>query len=264
VARISITPVKGTALQTVPAVRLEPFGVLENRRFYFVDERGEHVNGPKHGRLMQVRSSWSPETEVLRLEFPDGSAVEEVADRIDGPQLVTDFYGRPVRGHAVVGPFSDAVSEWYEQPLRLIRTDTPGTANDVKALSLMSTASARALAEASDSALPLETGRFRMLFELQGCAPFEEDTWAGRLLRLGPAGDGAAVIRVGGQIPRCAVTTYDPRTGVRDFGTLHAIKRVRGANADGKLPFGVYGEVVEPGTVRVGDPVEPPFDAVAG
>jgi uncharacterized protein YcbX len=62
---------------------------------------------------------------------------------------------------------------------------------------------------------------------------------------------------MGGQIPRCAVTTYDPDSGVRDFGTLHAIKRLRGENGAGKLPFGVYAEVVEPGTVRVGDEAEP-------
>jgi uncharacterized protein YcbX len=94
-----------------------------------------------------------------------------------------------------------------------------------------------------------------MQFELDGCEPFEEDTWEGRLLRFG--GVDGAVIRMGGQIPRCAVTTYDPDSGERDFGTLHAIKRLRGSNADGKLPFGVYAEVVEPGTVRVGDSAEP-------
>ena len=248
VTRIQVTPVKATALRSVDEVRLEPFGVLENRRFYFVDDALEQVSGPKNGPLVQVRSSWDPSTEVLRLEFPDGSVAEDVADRVLDEQLVTNFYGRPVRGHVVDGPFGEAVSAWYGQSLRLARTDEPGGANDIKSLSLMSTASAEALASASGSSRPLETRRFRMLFELDGCEPFEEDTWEGRLLRLG-----SAVIRVGGQIPRCAVTTYDPETGERDFGTLHAIKEFRGVNADGKLPFGVYGEVVEPGTVQVGD-----------
>jgi uncharacterized protein YcbX len=250
VERIRITPVKATALRSVDEVRLEPFGVMENRRFYFVDDALEQVSGPKNGPLARVRSSWDPSTEVLRLELPDGSVAEDVADRALDRQLVTDFYGRPVRGHIVDGPFADTVGAWYGRSLRLARTDEPGAANDVESLSLMSTASAGALASASGSSRPLETRRFRMLFELGGCEPFEEDTWEGRLLRLGSDG---AVIRVGGQIPRCAVTTFDPDTGVRDFGTLHAIKEVRGVNADGNLPFGVYGEVVEPGTVRVGD-----------
>jgi uncharacterized protein YcbX len=61
---------------------------------------------------------------------------------------------------------------------------------------------------------------------------------------------------VGGQIPRGAVTTYDPATGEHDFGTLHAITELRGVNAAGKLPFGVYAEVEEPGAVAVGDAAE--------
>jgi uncharacterized protein YcbX len=253
VARILVTPVKATAIRSPDRIRLEPFGVVENRRFYLADERGDLICGPKHGRLMQIHSSWSPDTEVLRLEFPNGSVVEAEADAVTGHQVVTDFYGRRmVDGHEVRGPFSGAVSDWYGQPVRLVRTDLPGEANDVEPLSLMSTASAASLANGSGSDRPLETRRFRMLFELAGCEPYEEDTWDGRLLRLGDA-----VIRVGHQIPRCAVTTYDPDTGERDFGTLHEIKRQRGENADRKLPFGVYGEVVEPGTVRVGDPAVP-------
>jgi uncharacterized protein YcbX len=250
VARIRVTPVKATAIRTVDRIRLEPFGALDNRRFYLADDRGELVCGPKHGRLMQIHSSWSPETEILRLEFPDGTAAEAASDGVTGPPVAADFYGRrTVAGHEVDGPFSDAISDWYGQALRLVRTDMPGEANDVEPLSLMSTASAASMAQGSKSDRPLETRRFRMLFELAGCEPYEEDTWNGRLLRLGEA-----VIRVGGQIPRCAVTTYDPDTGERDFGTLHAIKRLRGENAAGKLPFGVYGDVAEPGTVRMGDP----------
>ncbi len=253
VARIRVTPVKATAIRTVDQVRLEPFGVLDNRRFYLADGRGELVCGPKHGRLLQIHSCWSPDTEILRVEFPDGASVEAASDRVTGSPVATDFYGRrTVVGHEVDGPFSAAISDWYGQRLRVVRTDRPGEANDVEPLSLMSTASAASLAEGSGSDRPLETRRFRMLFELAGCEPYEEDTWNGRLLRLGEA-----VIRVGGQIPRCAVTTYDPDTGVRDFGTLHAIKRLRGENAARKLPFGVYGEVVEPGTVGVGDPATP-------
>jgi len=254
-SRLSITPVKAMALLHPESVRLEPFGVRENRRFYLIDDIDKQVSGLRHGRLVQIRAAYDPAEEWLRLAFPDGSTAAGRADEITGDQLVTDFYGRPVEGHLVVGSFSNAISDWYGQPLRLARSDRPGSANDVHSLSLMSTASAGALAAASGSDRPLETGRFRMLLELDGCQPFEEDTWDGRLLRIGASGDGeeGALIRVGGQIPRCAVTTYDPETGERDFGTLKAIKDVRGVNATGNLPFGVYGEVVEPGVVRVGD-----------
>jgi uncharacterized protein YcbX len=256
VARISITPVKATALASVDRVTVGPNGVEENRRFYFVDPSGALVSGPQHVRLMQIRSSWDPAAEVLELAFPDGRVVREQADAVAEPQLSTSFFRRIVPGHEVVGPFSDAVSAWYGQPVRLVRTDRAGDGADVRPLSLLSTASAEALAESAGSELPLRTARFRLLFELDGCAPFEEDRWEGRLLRLGAADNGGATIRVGGQIPRCAVTTYDPATGEPDFPTLHAITDLRGVNAAGKLPFGVYADVEEPGLVAVGDPAE--------
>jgi uncharacterized protein YcbX len=91
-----------------------------------------------------------------------------------------------------------------------------------------------------------------MLFTLAGCDAHEEDEWNGRLVRFGDA-----VVRVGGAVPRCAVTTRDPDTGKRDLDTLHLIKRYRGVRDGEHIDFGVYGQVVEPGSVRVGDPVEP-------
>jgi uncharacterized protein YcbX len=68
---------------------------------------------------------------------------------------------------------------------------------------------------------------------------------------------GDAVVRVAGPVPRCAVTTQHPDTGVRTLDTLAGIKSYRGLREGRKLDFGVYFDVEEPGLVRVGDPVEP-------
>jgi uncharacterized protein YcbX len=87
-----------------------------------------------------------------------------------------------------------------------------------------------------------------MLIHLAGSGAHEEDTWAGRELRVGDA-----VLRVGGPVPRCATTTRDPASGRRDFDTLHHIKAYRGLRERKHLDFGVYAEVVEAGRVRVGD-----------
>ena len=91
-----------------------------------------------------------------------------------------------------------------------------------------------------------------MLFTLSGCRPHEEDEWEGRLARIGDA-----VIRVGGPVERCAMTTRDPDTGERDLDTLGLIKSYRGLSERRTLDFGVYAEIVQPGRVRVGDTVEP-------
>ena len=65
------------------------------------------------------------------------------------------------------------------------------------------------------------------------------------------------MIRVDEPVPRCVVTTPDPATGLRDFPTLKVIRDYRGINSDRQLEFGVYADVLEPGEVSVGDPVEP-------
>jgi uncharacterized protein YcbX len=70
---------------------------------------------------------------------------------------------------------------------------------------------------------------------------------------------GEAVVRLHEEVARCAITTQDPDSGVPDFDTLREIKSYRGTrDADGThIDFGVFGEVEEPGTVRLGDAVEP-------
>ena len=57
-------------------------------------------------------------------------------------------------------------------------------------------------------------------------------------------------------VGRCATTTRDPDTGLRDLDTLGTIAEYRADVATREpLPFGVWGEVVEPGRVALGDPV---------
>ena len=60
-----------------------------------------------------------------------------------------------------------------------------------------------------------------------------------------------------GDVGRCAVTTHDPDSGVRDFDTLGVLAGYRREGRDEELPFGVYGAVAVPGRVRVGDGVRP-------
>jgi uncharacterized protein len=58
------------------------------------------------------------------------------------------------------------------------------------------------------------------------------------------------VLRVSGPVPRCAATTRHPDLGDADLKTLHLLKTARDS-----ILFGVYAEVVTPGTIRVGDPL---------
>jgi uncharacterized protein YcbX len=251
VARISIAPVKGLALVERDAVLLEPTGVRENRRFHIVDADGRRYNQLRHGALVQIRPDYDGDR--LALHFPDGTTAEgEVAL---GEAITTDFYGRRVDGHIADGPWSAALSEWAGRPLRLVQS-APGEAIDRGSghVSLVSRASLEELGRQAGGNGAVDGRRFRMLFELDGCEPHEEDSWVKRQLRIGEA-----VVYLRNDVGRCAITTQNPDSGVPDLDTLRAIKAYRSetANEKGKkhLPFGVYGKVVEPGRVAVGDDV---------
>jgi uncharacterized protein len=252
VARISVSPVKGLALVHLDEVLLEETGAAENRRFHIVDAGGRRYNQLRNGALVQIGQEYDGRR--LALHFPDGTTAEGQISL--GAEITTDFYGRPVSGKLVEGPWSDALSQWAGRPLRLVRS-APGAAVDRTRghVSLISTASLGELARHGGHEGRADGRRFRMLFELDGCEPHEEDRWVKRHVRIG-----GALVRLRGDVGRCAITTQNPETGVPDFDTLTTIYGYRGTtkNEAGKkhVPFGVYGEVVEPGKVVVGDRVE--------
>jgi uncharacterized protein YcbX len=247
--RISTTPVKSLLLHHPDELELEPFGVAHDRRFYLIREDGRLLAGLHHGPLAVVRADWDADSDRLTLTFPDGEVVEDDV-RLAEPVL-TDFWGHRVEGRAVDGPWADALSRFAERPVRLVKADAPAGGVDVEPLTLVSSESIAELARQAGLEA-LDGRRFRMLLEIEGCAPHEEDTWSGRHVRLGDA-----VVEIGGPVPRCATTTRDPSTGRRDFDSLRAIAAYRGKRDGRKVDFGVYAQVVTPGRVRVGDPVEP-------
>jgi uncharacterized protein YcbX len=252
VAWISITPVKSLGLTQVDEVQLEEIGVRNNRRFYLIDDAGNLINGKRHGALAQVRSGFDEAANTLELRFPDGRVVAgEVG--VDG-ELTTNFWGRPVQGRIVVGPWSEALSEFAGSPLRLARPDRDGAGVDrgrIGAFSLVSRASLDALAREAGVERPVDFRRFRMLFGVEGVGEHEEDSWLGHEVRIGEA-----VLLPRTNVGRCAVTTQNPETGKPDLDTLKVLKTYRGEIPTTEpLPFGIAGEVVRPGRVRVGDAV---------
>jgi uncharacterized protein YcbX len=250
-ARINVTPVKGTALQHPETVTVTPAGIANDRRFYLVDGRGELYSGSTFGPLVRISSSYDPSEERLSLRFPDGTEVTGPADAL-GEATTTNFYGRRVAARAVEGPFRDAVAAYCGADVRLLRCDEGGGGIDVEPLTLVSDASVRDLAERGRRDDDLDARRFRINLELEACDPYDEDSWAGSAVRVGEV-----TLRVGGQIPRCVVTTQDPETGLKDWDTLTQIAKYRPRIPGSGLPFGVYAGVETPGTLRIGDRVEP-------
>jgi uncharacterized protein len=252
VAWISVAPVKGLRLEHRDEVKLGENGVPGDRAFFVVDERGVMVSASRLGPLVAVVPKHDAEAGTLVLRFPDG---EEVGGRIElGEPEPVRFYGEAVRGRAVGGAFSEALSRHCGKRLRLIAALPERSGLDrgrEGAATLLSVAALERLRSQASAADPVDARRFRMTFGIGGLDAHEEDDWIDREVRIGDA-----LVRVLGNVGRCALTTRDPDTGVVDFKTLHHLRAYRGGvPATEPLPFGVHACVLEPGRVRVGDTV---------
>jgi uncharacterized protein YcbX len=247
VAEIAISPVQGFALHHPGEVALGPRGVAENRRFCLVDGNGERIRSSATAWTSLVRADYDAEREHLALTFPGNDTVEGSA-LAEGADVRFDARGRIVEGRIVEGPWSEGLSRLAGHPVHLVRTHEPGTFRE-KPVTILSRASLARLERATGA--PLGPTRFRMLFLVDGCEAHEEDEWRGRHIEIG-----TATLQVGGPVPRCAVITRDPATGVNDVDPLRVLAGYRKSMNDGGVPFGVYATVEAPGIVRVDDPVE--------
>lgn len=250
VSGLAITPVKATRLQEVDRIALGRDGVRENRRFFLIDERDRMVNAKHLGELSAVVCDYSDLERRLRMRFPDGHVLEgEIT--LDG-SVETSFYSEPMTAGVVGGEWSSALSEYAGQPLRMVEAGDEGAVDRGigGAVSLISRASLERLAKVGGCS-GIDARRFRMLIEIDGIGAHEEDGWVGRQVRIG-----AAVVEFKGHVGRCLITSRDPDTGVIDLPTLDMLREYReDPSTTEPLPFGIYGSVLEPGEVRVGDPV---------
>jgi uncharacterized protein YcbX len=253
VRQILVAPVKGLRVNVRSEVLLSAHGVRENRRFFLVDGEGRLANGKRLGALQAVTAEYGDTDRTLSLQFPDGKTVSDAIE--SGPRLAARFYSTTIAAVEVLGPWSTALSQHAGVPLRLVESVSGWGADDRGhdgAVSLISSASIARLARETNADQPIDARRFRMLFEVEGTSEHEEDEWLGRALRIGEA-----AVRVRGHVGRCAVTKRNPETGVSDLDTLGALASYRrDASTTEPLACGVYGEVLEPGTVRVGDALD--------
>lgn len=264
VTALGTTPVKGLRIAGRERISLERSGARGDRRFYLIDDRARMINGKRSGALNEVVARLDPEPsaegsagvageraagETLTLTFPDGRSVSEEIEL--GETIETTFFSRPRAARLVRGELSRALSEHAGEALRLVRAADGSPAIDRGADGAVSLISRASLARLADVAgvERVDARRFRMTVEIDGVAAFAEDEWLGEELTVG-----AARVRVRGHVGRCIVTSRHPESGVVDLPTLDLLRSFRADAATSEpLAFGVYGEVLQAGTIAVGD-----------
>jgi uncharacterized protein YcbX len=251
IAWIAIAPVKSMALAFLDRAELGLDGIAGDRAFALIDESSRLVNGKRAGRLATVVVEHDLASGGLTMRFPDATVA---TGKLTLGQPIRPIFSRGERpAHLVEGPWSAAISDWSGQSLRLVAMADGEGLDRGPTATLLSTAALAELAAAGGADQSLDRRRFRMTFGIDGVPAYAEDGWLGGEVRIG-----GALVRVAGNVGRCAVTTQDPDTGRPSFDTLHALNHSRGHLPTSEpLPFGVWAEVTKPGAVALGDPVEP-------
>jgi uncharacterized protein YcbX len=115
---------------------------------------------------------------------------------------------------------------------------------DALPLSLISRQTVAALS--AETGLDLDVRRFRpnIVVDAPGDGDFPEVSWVGKVLRIG-----GFAMRIDKRDKRCVVVTVDPYTAEKSPEVLATIRERH------EQFLGVYGSVVEPGVVAVGDTV---------
>jgi uncharacterized protein YcbX len=250
VTALAMTPVKALRLHVVDAIELGTEGARDDRRFCVIDDRGRMLNGKRLGALQTVIAAFDAATGELGLEFPDGSGVR--APVAHGERMEISFFSHACGAHALDGPWAAALSDHLGRAVRLVEPERGVDRGREGGVSVVSQASLEQLAhEAGQSSV--DARRFRMLIEIDGVEAHSEDGWIGRRIRVGEA-----EVAFNGHVGRCLTTSRDPDTGEVTLPTLDVLRAYRRElDSTEPLPFGIYGEVVSPGAVRVGDAVVP-------
>jgi uncharacterized protein YcbX len=217
-------PVKSMAAEALEHAEVSWHGLPGDRRWAFI-RKGKVTSGFPWLTIRERPDLWRYRPSFVQPDLPDKSRT--VVRTPAGAEL------------DVVSP---ALSAQLGDGVGVIRNDRGFF--DTMPLSVLTTQTLTALSTLVGAALDARRFRPNLLIDSTAAEPFREDTWVGRVLRIG-----ALRVRIDKRDKRCVMVNVDPVTTRRSPAILRAIARERDAC------LGVYGSIVQPGRVAVGDPV---------
>ncbi len=264
---LHIYPVKGCGGLAVTSARVDPLGLVGDRRFLIVGPTGKFLTQRSHPVMALISTALDPST--LTLTYRDREPLRVPRDPDPAAPIVT------VEVWSSAGLKAEDCGEeaarWLgavlDTPVRLVRIGPaflrpvkPGRARpgdvvnfaDGYPLLIAGTAS---LADLNDRLIargepPVPMDRFRPNLVIEGSEPYDEDRWP--RIRVGDV-----VLRAAGDCVRCSVATTDQATAERGPEPLRTLADYRRQAGGSGVIFGqnLIHESKD-GTLHVGDRVE--------
>jgi uncharacterized protein YcbX len=216
-------PVKSILGEDLDALDVDERGVVGDRWWSVRTAAGKIGSGKNTNRFAAVPGLLAlrarTDGDRVRVALPDGGEYD-----VEDPSL------------------PDVLSKRLGQPVTLARESDVMHFDDGP-VSLLGRASLEALA--AHRGEPVAAVRFRANVLLDTTSPFVEDEWVGREVAIG-----TALLRVTMRSPRCVMVDMATADLPEQHGNLLAL------GALSEACIGVIAEVVRPGRMTVGDPVE--------
>lgn len=278
VTGLNVHPVKSTAIRPVPAARVGPQGLADDRTWVVVDAEGVAITAREVHDLFRVVAD-TPATDPsvtadLRLAAT-GRPPVDVHRPAGGARTRVRLHHHELEGL----PADEEAHVWLRETLgrddvRLVWCDDPtrrglnparsrpgdhtafadaypvSIATEASLARLRDWITETALERGEEPGDPLPMQRFRPNIVLDGDEPFAEDGWA--VVEVG-VGDDAVRLRVPKPADRCVMTMIDPATLATGPEPIRTLSRHR-RPVDVTL-FAVFAIPDGSGTIRVGDPV---------
>jgi uncharacterized protein len=271
VARLRRYPVKSMLGEDVDASDVTFAGLARDRRLALVSRSTGKVASAKYPRLWRhllALSAAAPDDagDAVLITLPDGKTVWSTDADVDA--ILSALLNEPVTLTATPPPGASldrAVPEAVlsagvaaSVPAEIIEIGAgapPGTFVDFAPVHLLTTSTLDRVAGLSPGGRA-DPERYRPNIVIRTEAEgFTENDWLERNLRIGDE----LVLRVITRTPRCAVPTLAHGGLPRDTEALRVLARHNRVAPlemlDPEPCAGVYAEVLNPGRVRVGDPV---------
>jgi len=238
-------PVKGLTPEPLGAVTLRPGETLPADRRYAIENGPSPFDPaapawlPKPYFLMLQRDEWLA---ALRTRFDDASHVLTI---YRGSEVAAQGDLETAEGRAAIERFfATAFAGRIKGPPKVLTS--PGHSFSDVAKKVVSIINLQSLAAVENMVgFPVNPLRFRANVYVKGWPAWHEAGLVDQTLAIG-----SARVRVVKRITRCAAVNVDPDLGVRDLEIPQALMRRLG-----HIECGIYAEVLEGGTVSVGDTV---------